>query len=151
MNISKQIGWSNESNLLYQILKQLTRLTSVMFNLKPKYKVFTALVTQTGSESPVALVLENTLGDITFGYVSPGNYQVLSDGLFLIGKTTAFVTTNSKLSILPVITQYQVILEINESNQPYKLTLYTGDVDGSLLDDIIQPGYPATVEIRVYN
>jgi hypothetical protein len=47
-SISRQIGWSNESNLLYQILKQLTRLTSVVFGLKPKYKVYTALLTQSG-------------------------------------------------------------------------------------------------------
>jgi hypothetical protein len=47
-SISRQIGWSNESNLLYQILKQLTRLTSVVFALKPKYKVYTALLTQSG-------------------------------------------------------------------------------------------------------
>ena len=36
MNISRQIGWSNESNLLYQILKQITRLTGVLYNIKPQ-------------------------------------------------------------------------------------------------------------------
>jgi hypothetical protein len=54
MNVSRQIGWSNESNLLYQILKQLNRLTSVLFGLKeaatPKYKVYTALLTQSGGD-----------------------------------------------------------------------------------------------------
>lgn len=59
--ISRQIGWSNESNLLYQILKQLTKLTSIIFGLKPKYKVYTALLTQTGTDTPVAIVLENTI------------------------------------------------------------------------------------------
>jgi hypothetical protein len=49
---SKQIGWSNESNLLYQILKQLNRLSSIMFGLKPKYKVYTALLTQSGGDNP---------------------------------------------------------------------------------------------------
>lgn len=53
MNISRQIGWSNESNLLYQILKQLTKLTSVIFNLTPKYKVYTALLTQSGGDNIV--------------------------------------------------------------------------------------------------
>lgn len=52
MNVSRQIGWSNESNLLYQILKQLNRLSSIMFGLKPKYKVYTALLTQSGADSP---------------------------------------------------------------------------------------------------
>lgn len=54
MNISRQIGWGTESNLLYQILKQLTRLTSIMFSLKPNYKVFTALVSQTGTSSVIS-------------------------------------------------------------------------------------------------
>jgi hypothetical protein len=51
MQVSKQIGWSQESNLLYQILKQLNQLTSVIFGLKPKYKVYTALLTQSGGDN----------------------------------------------------------------------------------------------------
>lgn len=35
-NVSRQIGWSNESNLLYQILNQLIRLTKVVFSSAPK-------------------------------------------------------------------------------------------------------------------
>lgn len=47
--ISKQIGWSQESNLLYEILKQLNKLTGLF---KPKYKVYTALLTQSGGDAP---------------------------------------------------------------------------------------------------
>ncbi len=65
MNVSRQIGWSNESNLLYQILKQLNRLTSVLFGLKeaatPKYKVYTALLTQSGGNNPQEFVGSGTL------------------------------------------------------------------------------------------
>ena len=54
--VSRQIGWSQESNLLYQILNQLNKLTSVLFGLKeaatPSYKVYTALLTQSGGDSP---------------------------------------------------------------------------------------------------
>lgn len=63
MNISRQIGWSNESNLLYQILKQLTKLTNVIFNLTPKYKVYTALLTQSGDNNAGVL----TGSDLTIG------------------------------------------------------------------------------------
>jgi hypothetical protein len=143
--ISRQIGWSNESNLLYQILNQIIKLTSVVFALKPKYKVFTALLTQSGGDdpnervqgdslelgvsyyisvnsenadltifgapnnnpgtyficttagvlpsigtisllsnlgAPVAIVQENTLGNIWFSFVDVGVYYVNSDGLF---------------------------------------------------------------------
>lgn len=74
--ISRQIGWGTESNLLYQILKQLNRLTSIMFGLKPKYKVYTALLTQSGGDDPLNL----SSGPVTKGvtYVINGG----SDGDF---------------------------------------------------------------------
>jgi hypothetical protein len=64
---SRQIGWGTESNLLWQILKQLTRLTSTLFSLKeaatPKYKVFTATLTQAGGDSPNLVIdLSLTIG-----------------------------------------------------------------------------------------
>jgi hypothetical protein len=60
---SRQIGWGTESNLLWQILKQITRLTSIMFSLKPKYKVFTALLTQSGGNDELGI----QTGDLTIG------------------------------------------------------------------------------------
>jgi hypothetical protein len=62
-SISRGIGWSQESNLLYQILKQLTRLTSIIFGLTPKYKVYTALLTQSGGDNLQYLYS----GDLTVG------------------------------------------------------------------------------------
>jgi hypothetical protein len=53
--LSKQIGWSNESNLLWEILKKLNRLAGIIIGLKPKYKVFSALVTQNGNRGPSSL------------------------------------------------------------------------------------------------
>jgi hypothetical protein len=64
---SRQIGWGTESNLLWQILKQLNKLTSVLFGLKeaatPNYKVYTALLTQSGGDDPLSI---NT-GVLTIG------------------------------------------------------------------------------------
>ena len=60
---SRQIGWGTESNLLWQILKQLNKLTSIMFGLKPKYKVYTALLTQGGGDDPLYI----DTGTITIG------------------------------------------------------------------------------------
>jgi hypothetical protein len=73
MNISRQIGWSNESNLLYQILKQLTKLTGVIFNLTPKYKVYTALLSQSGGD----------------------NSQILSNSALTVGVTYEIYSTDS--------------------------------------------------------
>jgi hypothetical protein len=94
---NRQIGWSQESNLLWQILKQINKLTSVIFDLKPKYKVYTALLSQSGTASPTATVLENTTGaNITFSRLSAGQYEIISDVLvFTVGKTFCIVTNNN--------------------------------------------------------
>lgn len=46
------------------------------------YKVYTALLTQTGTDAPIATVLKNTLGNITYLYNSDGYYSIISDNLF---------------------------------------------------------------------
>lgn len=49
----------------------------------PSYKVYSALLTQTGSSIPTAVVLENTLGgDVIFTRNSAGNYNIGSNNLF---------------------------------------------------------------------
>lgn len=41
------------------------------------YKVYTALLTQSGTNAPVATVLENTTGlNITYGYILVGQYSI---------------------------------------------------------------------------
>jgi hypothetical protein len=60
---NRQIGWSQESNLLWYILSQLKRLASVIYGMKPKYKVFTATLTQAGGDSPNLVIdLPLTIG-----------------------------------------------------------------------------------------
>jgi hypothetical protein len=85
MNVSRQIGWSQESNLLYQILKQITKLTSIMFSLKPVYKVYSALLKQE-IDGTVSVIAEfsntvgtvdttgSTLGDIYIGFSGITSY-----------------------------------------------------------------------------
>ena len=61
-------------------------LDSIVDSLKP-YKVYTAILNQTGTNAPVATVQENTLGDVSFSYVGVGFYKITSDALFTMGKT----------------------------------------------------------------
>jgi hypothetical protein len=67
---NRQIGWSQESNLLWYILSQLKRLASVIYGMKPKYKVYTALLTQSGGSNNQTI----TSGDLTIGVT----YQIIS-------------------------------------------------------------------------
>jgi len=52
---NRQIGWSQESNLLWEITKQMDKLTKVVSaSAAPveSYKVYTALLTQSGGDEP---------------------------------------------------------------------------------------------------
>ena len=57
------------------------------------YKVYTALLSQSGTSAPVATVLENTLGGtVVWSYVSIGQYRGTLTGAFLSNKTVVFLT-----------------------------------------------------------
>lgn len=82
MNVSRQIGWSNESNFLYQILKQLTKLTAVIFSLKPTYKVYSALLSQqTDGTVSVIAEFDNTVGVADFTGSSLGDINIGFSGV----------------------------------------------------------------------
>lgn len=50
---------------------------------EPAYKIYTALLTQTGTDAPVATVLENTLGELpTYSYAFTGGYHIVVPSLF---------------------------------------------------------------------
>jgi hypothetical protein len=154
-SVSRQIGWSQESNLLYQILKQLTRLTSVIFKLNPKYKVYTVTLTQSGENNPPQeeVVLENTIGILSWAYEGTGIYALNSADLFTDDKTfingANFVTPTFNFLINEDGTglgnQRGYFFVKNSSS---KITLRTSEGE-VLADDIISN--PICIEIRVYN
>jgi hypothetical protein len=56
---------------------------------QPSYTVYSALLTQTGTDAPVVTVLENTLGeDIVWTRDTPGVYIGTGDNDVLLGATT---------------------------------------------------------------
>lgn len=62
------------------------------------YKVYTALLTQTGENAPTASVLQNDFGEITFTYVGVGLYTIESSGLFTTSKTVALILNHEQLA-----------------------------------------------------
>ena len=62
----------------------------------PGYLVYTALLTQTGTDAPVATVLQNTLTVATgWSYEEVGKYKFTSgDSLFYPGKVVIFLTAD---------------------------------------------------------
>ena len=67
--------------------------TRWVFESHPKYEVYTALLTQTGTNAPVPIVLENTLGGTpVWSYSDVGNYVGALSGIFTNNKTWLSIT-----------------------------------------------------------
>lgn len=115
----------------------------------PPYSVYTALLTQSGTNPPTATVLENTLGvSITWGYGSLGNYN------------TNYITGNiNKVAIFcsqgssPV--SYSILSYANPDGPTVAFNIqtlanYTGAFIGAIgpNNGLLSNAF---VEIRVYN
>ena len=101
------------------------------------YKVYTALLTQTGTSDPTAVVLENTLGTITWNYEGVGDYSFTLTGGF---DDTSNVIVLATPTLSDTIISY-VMGEVVG-------TLNTYDVSGAALTNARLTSTP--VEIREY-
>jgi hypothetical protein len=109
----------------------------------PTYKVYTALLTQTGEDAPTATVLENTLGDIVWTRIDEGIYIGTLSNSFIENKTgviinnTAYASDN-QITTVDVLTTSTVNIQTSRT---------TNGVFG--LEDSCM--YNNLIEIRVYN
>ena len=107
------------------------------------YKVYVALLTQTGTDAPVATVLENTLGGtITFGYDYVGTYSINSAGLFTSNKTfvqtTLGYTWNANIGLLNYAIQDDSLIS---------LLTFDSQTTAPASNDVLTN---TSIEIRVY-
>jgi hypothetical protein len=107
--ISKQIGWSQESNLLYEILKKLASITSQIAGVKP-YKVYSALITDNGDTTMTIVELQNTIGDIVWTVQAAAEYRADLIGAFPLDKTWVTITSNVAAAL-----QYNAIVESEDN------------------------------------
>ena len=96
------------------------------------YKVYTAILTQTGTSAPTAIVLENTIGSIVWSRTVAGGYFATLTGAFITDKTTVLITNGSSNGT------YIHGAAVSTSNVNV-ITADDGQIDR------------ATIEIRVYN
>lgn len=104
------------------------------------YKVYTALLSQTGTNAPTATVLENTLGGtVVWTRNTTGDYRGTLTGVFTNNKTLPIVNLNSGLE------NYSAqILRLDVDT----IQLTTG-INSSASDGVLNSW--SNVEIRVYN
>ena len=105
------------------------------------YKVYTALLTQSGTNAPVATVLENTLGgDIVWSREDIGVYVGTSINMFTLNKT--FLYSKTKVYSADDSTEYS--MSDSDIDKVYVTTIVAGaSEDGVMLN--------TPIEIRVYN
>jgi hypothetical protein len=73
-------------------------ITELYENSELGYKVYTALLSQSGTDAPTAVVLENTIGGtVTFSYNDVGNYYATLTGAFVNNKTFVIIGTAYEL------------------------------------------------------
>jgi hypothetical protein len=112
---------------------------------QPTYKVYTALLTQVGINAPVATVLENTIGNITWTYQSTGSYTGNLISAFPLNKT--YFSVNNRFSDDGGASAYDAFLyRVNDDF--FALTLWSNGIPS---DNLIFSGAPISIEIRVYN
>jgi hypothetical protein len=103
------------------------------------YKIYSALLNQTGTNNPVDTVLENTLGNIVWTRGGVGYYIATLSGSFTTNKTT--VLFGNPLYSLPPI---DIISNLGSINSVDINVISNGVLTDSLLSNTF-------IEIRVYN
>lgn len=103
----------------------------------PQYKVYTALLTQVGTNAPDEVVLENTIGDITLEYDSVGVYSLNLEGGFPEDKTC-------------------IIFQTGNDSQYAVFEVYRFSDDKIIIDDGVnltdgRMDIKRAIEVRVYN
>jgi hypothetical protein len=117
-------------------------LSTVTTPVAVGYKVYTALLSQTGTNAPTATVLDNTLGGaVTWSYFGVGQYIANTSSLFTTSKTVFFMTRTNPPTVS--FTTNVGSNAINTSQAGITVFSDTGYVDGQVS--------AMTIEIRVYN
>lgn len=102
------------------------------------YKSYVAILTQSETDAPVAVVLENTIGEIEWTRIDAGVYTAALAGAFLVNKTTVFTASLETSGEVTIIAANPTLDQID----------LTSSVGGIYGDNFITN---ASIEIRVYN
>jgi len=106
----------------------------------PIYKVYTALLNQSGANPPVATILENGIGEIQWEYDSEGMYRGILLGAFPENKTFLLIQYNGQYNTeiaVPNISFFRI-----DDDQLWLSVYPDAYTDGVLVN--------TPIEIRVY-
>ena len=107
------------------------------------YKVYTALISQTGINAPTVIVLENTLeGPGSFSYQAVGIYNYTNVGVFTLDKTIVFCTKDANEETPAYI------IEGKRTSDDTVQFIVKATTTNNLTNGALSK---ANIEIRVYN
>jgi len=142
------------SNLVLALLykdEQIANLTTIIESLQeqliPKYKVYTALLSQTNTDDPIPTIFENTLGNIVWTYEGNGmSVKGLCKGTLLGAFTEekTFVSITTFANSTPSKHKTTVLKFDSEDYVEYNTM-------GPDIGFIGEDGVSILIEIRVYN
>ena len=115
------------------------KVKEVLSRLQPKYKVYTAILTQEGTSAPTAEVLDNTIGNIVWSREEAGSYIGTLSSAFKDKKTVCFVTEIGGI-VTPSI--------ISGRTTDNTVNINVNSLDGEQAEDLTGI---LSIEIRVYN
>jgi hypothetical protein len=106
--------------------------------IAPKYKVYTALLSQSGTNAASAIVLENTIGSIVWSRTSAGSYKATLPNAFVLNKTHLLCGTLEYINNPEI-----VFVQLDENNITIQVS-----VNGFIVDNLLNN---FSIEIRVYS
>jgi hypothetical protein len=151
MIFGSKVGFNKRGDLYQNYAMSVEDFTASLPAPEPAYKVYTALLTQSGAgNAPVATVLENTI-EITpsFAYNNVGQYSIEFPGLFPyaegFGQVLTFFTTSNSGSFTYLGQTFPSTSYISIGTRAgYTVGPFTA---GQLTDGLLS----GSIEIRVYN
>ncbi len=111
------------NNIFDEVL--LNQLVDALDYTNPPYKVYTALVSQSGTNAPVAKILQNTfIGEIVWTYIGVGTYHGTLTGAFTSEKTWSIIESavGSACYDCTRIDANSVLIDTNGNNDQLNFT-----------------------------
>lgn len=121
------------------IVVALQKIDAAMLAANP-FKIYAALLTQSGLDAPTATVQSNTVGAVTFQYITTGVYWMVLTGAFPQLKTNVLSSNNNTL------VKNRVEYSVDANNG--RIIIHTFDVNGFPSNNLLQK---QSIEIKVYN
>lgn len=149
---------NNEKEIVIKTNEIIDWINNIGSTATPNYKIYRALLTQTGTSAPVATVLENTLGDdIVWTRGGAGQYTGTLNGAFTDNKVSlpyygdnGTVATILSADTGSYIGRYLLYAQHSVSNY-INIDCQDASFNSEDLSVILGNGFAILIDFKVYN